>query len=638
MRKIIVALTILLIVVSLIQPVTIGATIGETSGNITIQGLYVNSTGTLWQNATTASPSTYRKCSNTYDISMPIYIDNITVFVKAQYETSVYLYIYDSAGNTLYESWELMPTVDGPTTFDVNLTLEPGTYRIYVNIPDLNAAGQLYLTSSISGILPTYNYISLVSTTCDDYIAFSVKGKLYDIQDIVASYTAYNSTNTTYVINLTSYVMPIIPNGYSIINITRSDGVSVTYTTSEYNSTHYLLNFTYDASYNYTVYATAKNSVYSMVYDEYVPLNSTVQVQVYLKDPFGNPISNQVISYYVGLSDTPYNGTQSLVDYANGTVTSDENGIGVITFTSPTTDKYVVVQAETDGTYAGIGYIQLKATNISWSINITDSVVHQYLYDSIISVNGSAVYTIDNSPVTYNATINDATMQVTGSFSLNLTVGAYEAGPYNVSYTLDLGPWGEVTAYKIVPVKMVFSDFIFYTSEYRNITDISYDPSAKVLKFTTYNTFVNITVPSDLGKPWHVFIDGSEVFEDQYWWWDDTTNTLKIYVPYSNVEVYWSEPTTTTQVAGVGGLIILPIVVEEEEETVTTTVYVFNATAVTQVIVVDNQTYTITFWIHQPPHGLAEQLFILPVYVKIGVMMGSIAITIVLVIFLFRKT
>jgi len=126
-------------------------------------------------------------------------------------------------------------------------------------------------------------------------------------------YWAYSDANVTYRFDfpaLTVDAVPyvIIPKGFDIINITRSDGVNVSYVVSGYNATHNVVVFTANAGYSYTIWCQAWNPIQDIYLDnnyEYIPHGYSTYVNIVVRDPYGNPI-DQPVTYWIAASQHPY--------------------------------------------------------------------------------------------------------------------------------------------------------------------------------------------------------------------------------------------------------------------------------------------------------------------------------------------
>jgi len=201
----------------------------------------------------------------------------------------------------------------------------------------------------------------------------------------------------------------LIPKGHDVLNVTRSDGNLTNFLTLSFNDTHFAVCFSVTGDHNYTVYSQAWNAVYDLYANyTYYPHNANVTVYAILKDPYGNPITDQNVYFYLVRADT-----NSTVQ--TDTELPDANGNANATLTLLSQDMKYYVQCETNGSYAGLKYIVIYSTDIAFSYSVPDNVTKNISFNYTVK----AWLTVDNSPV--------STLVVNGT--------SYSSGEVTLSFT-----------------------------------------------------------------------------------------------------------------------------------------------------------------------------------------------------------
>ena len=253
----------------------------------------------------------------TFKLSKNLLVKAVKAYVQRMsgFEQPLYVYIYewDEASSTI---GDLVANVTVPYsevstsaswhTFEfpeAALLLANKTYAVFFHTVGGSAqTSEYYKMFWIDSDTYPNGYMVISQDNGNTFVTYSS----YDLSHVAimvseaevseGHYWAYSDSNVTYAyhvvneVNRTIYLL--IGKGVDVLNVTRSDGTSVTYETLSYNETHYAVKFYSASGYNYTVYGHAWNAVYDLtVNHSYYPYGSAITVYATLKDPYGNPLS-----------------------------------------------------------------------------------------------------------------------------------------------------------------------------------------------------------------------------------------------------------------------------------------------------------------------------------------------------------
>ncbi|NPA99688.1 MAG: DUF2341 domain-containing protein [Crenarchaeota archaeon] len=159
----------------------------------------------------------------------------------------------------------------------------------------------------------------------------------------------------------------LLPSGYDIVNITRSDGVLVDYTIVQYNSTYVEVYWLDSYGYNYTLYATAWNSISVITADyKYYPYGYNATIYAKALDPYQNPLANYTIIFQVFVNGT--------YEY-NTTALTNSTGWANTTIALPASDAEISIQAILNQTYIGVRNTTIYTTSYKYNISYTPGTI-----------------------------------------------------------------------------------------------------------------------------------------------------------------------------------------------------------------------------------------------------------------------
>ncbi|OYT57460.1 MAG: hypothetical protein B6U76_01030, partial [Desulfurococcales archaeon ex4484_217_2] len=237
----------------------------------------------------------------TYVLSVENCVGELNFKFDAYLSTSkvAYLKIYNYTGG----SWVTLASNSG-FTYDSNS--DKYSFRKRLSNPDFwnQTSGEMKIQ---------FQYVRSSDTGFSIYIYWL---EFREMHNIPGHYWAYSDSNATYAYYLNGgvgEVYVLIPKGHDIVNVTRSDNELVNYLSITFNDTHFAVCFSVTSDYNYTVYTQAWNAVYDLYANyTYYPHSATITVYAILKDPYGNPITDQDVKFWVGASAYPKNTTLTL--------------------------------------------------------------------------------------------------------------------------------------------------------------------------------------------------------------------------------------------------------------------------------------------------------------------------------------
>jgi len=235
----------------------------------------------------------------------------------------------------------------------------------------------------------------------------------------------YVSPEPAAAVNVSSPAVRIlIPAGFSVVNVTRSDGLSVPFTVQSFNATHSVVAFSATPGFSYTVYATARNAVSAAFAQNgyvYFPRGGKVTVYANIADPFGNPL---VQSVYFSLYRAD---TGALV--ATAVATSNSSGVASAALTLLNADLQYYVRVETNGTYAGLSYFVIYSTSVAFSLSApsvaSKGVPFTFTVSASLTVDGSPVDMIGVNGSAYSGSSVTLSYQFNMSGRLTFTVSVW---------------------------------------------------------------------------------------------------------------------------------------------------------------------------------------------------------------------